>query len=336
MELIQASQEKNISTVKELLNSNTVDNIYEQNERGKTALFCDEPLIIKLILDHTTDKSKVNIQNNHSDTALSFNVTKNCLECVKILLDAGANPNTVNNDKYTPLMIALTRKFNEVAKLLISAGANIRYRTKKGNNMLMVAIRNRVDPSVIELMLEKDAEVNATNKSQDTPLIIASRMDTWIRPVENKKEYRYIIIKLLLKYGADTECVNNQKQTALSVLYWYYYHKKRYHYTDTTSMKRILDSKYCYTDDDIKWIKKAELWEYLEIIHVQNYFKRLGRRVIMRDLSLHRENVLYKPGSMHSKMLECQFKIRIGNEPNKVYKLMGDQFIDYFKETLKN
>jgi len=58
-------------------------------------------------------------------TPLLFSAREGCVECTKVLLSSGADPNIVDPDQYTPLIIALINGHFDVAGALIDAGANL-------------------------------------------------------------------------------------------------------------------------------------------------------------------------------------------------------------------
>ncbi len=51
-------------------------------------------------------------------------IDKENTECVKLLLEAGADPNATDNDAYTPLYLAAREGNVECTKLLLEAGAD--------------------------------------------------------------------------------------------------------------------------------------------------------------------------------------------------------------------
>ena len=76
--------------------------------------------VVQLLLDRGADCDTV---NNWGKTPLYFAALYDRLDVVKVLLDAGADPNKAANDGGTPLYYA-ARNSLEMVKLLINCGAN--------------------------------------------------------------------------------------------------------------------------------------------------------------------------------------------------------------------
>ena len=62
-------------------------------------------------------------------------------DTIRMLLDAGANPNAATDEGYTALMGAACRGNFQVVKLLLDAGANPNAKTSDGTTVLMLAKR---------------------------------------------------------------------------------------------------------------------------------------------------------------------------------------------------
>ena len=74
-----------------------------------------------------------NTQDNNGWTPLHEVAQRNHLELVRLLLEAGANPNIPGGDEnYTPLHDAVEAGHVETVKLLIERGADKKLRDKNG------------------------------------------------------------------------------------------------------------------------------------------------------------------------------------------------------------
>ena len=93
------------------------------------------------------------------------------------------------------------KKQFDIADLLLKNGADIHQKNKRGENLLFMAIKND-SPKVLEYLLKKGLDVNATDDMGNTPLMEA------VSFTDNVE-----IIKMLLKYGADKTIRNNYGQT---------------------------------------------------------------------------------------------------------------------------
>jgi len=72
----------------------------------------------------------------HGWTALTYASGVGNVECVKMLLEANANPNIEENDGWTPIMFAAYRGHDDIVDLLAFAGASFVSRTKTSVTVL--------------------------------------------------------------------------------------------------------------------------------------------------------------------------------------------------------
>jgi ankyrin repeat protein len=80
-------------------------------------------------------------------TPLLFAAREGCVDCAKVLLSAGADPDIVDPDQYTPLVMALINGHFDVAGALIDAGANVDLQDKVGRTALWAAVDSHTVPS---------------------------------------------------------------------------------------------------------------------------------------------------------------------------------------------
>ena len=80
-------------------------------------------------------------------TPLLFAAREGCVDCAKVLLSSGANPDIVDPDQYTPLILALINGHFDVAGALIDAGADIDMQDKVGRTALWAAVDAHTIPS---------------------------------------------------------------------------------------------------------------------------------------------------------------------------------------------
>ena len=106
---------------------------------------------------------------------LMYAARENCLECVKVLLDAGADVNQTSRYNWTPLLSAIKNSHYQMAKLLLDRGADPNISDKGGWNPLYLAVDNRnieggdypirqpdMDHmEIIKALIAKGANVNA-------------------------------------------------------------------------------------------------------------------------------------------------------------------------------
>lgn len=105
-------------------------------------------------------------------TALLRAVERGDVEVVRLLLDAGADPD-LKSGGYTPLGRAALLGHGQVAERLLKAGANPDLKSSDGNTPLTAAASmNRV--GVIQALLASDADPTLYNRLGRTPLSIAA------------------------------------------------------------------------------------------------------------------------------------------------------------------
>ena len=116
-------------------------------------------------------------------TPLLFAAREGCVDCTKVLLSSGADPDIVDPDQYTPLIIALINGHFDVAGALIDAGANLDMQDRVGRTPLMAAVDAHTIPSsnrpvpretddalssmdIITKLLDKGAKVDIPLRAQ--------------------------------------------------------------------------------------------------------------------------------------------------------------------------
>jgi ankyrin repeat protein len=106
-------------------------------------------------------------------SALHYAVQKNAVRCVHLLLNNGSNPNPPQIFVETPLHIAAEMGFVECLKALLDAGADVTSQMgNKRNTALHLAAEDDFSDCV-KLLLEAGANVNARNLDDQTPLHVA-------------------------------------------------------------------------------------------------------------------------------------------------------------------
>jgi ankyrin repeat protein len=168
---------------------------------GQTALMWaaaqGHPEMIRVLIAHGAD---VNARSNHEEwerqvtseprdkwlppgslTPLLFAARENCLECLAVLTDAGADLNATTPDGISAVVLALINGHFDVAGALLMAGTDPKLADVTGRTALYAAIdfntmvkSNRPAPKVLEnrltgldvarIALDKGADVNAALK----------------------------------------------------------------------------------------------------------------------------------------------------------------------------
>lgn len=146
----------------------------------------------------------VNKAVEYNQTALWHAVVGNHKSIVQILLANDADIGVADSlDGMTPLHIAVERGYQSMVQLLLDSGASVDARCKKNDTPLHYAVQQG-RYAILKLLLSKDADVEAIGGSGLTPLSIAI-----------KEEYT-ATIQLLIDNGANIEVTYSSGRTPLT------------------------------------------------------------------------------------------------------------------------
>ena len=179
-------------------------------------------------------------------TPLVFATRQNCLECVKVLLEAGADINQVTHYGWTALLTATHNRHYKIGAYLLDHGANPNIKNNGGWSPLYLATDNRNieggdypvrKPDMdhldfIKLLLAKNADVNvrvcgtqstATNCVGDSTETRTNFTMQWLNEdgatpfLRAAQSSDVELMKLLLAKGADPKIYTARNVTALAV-----------------------------------------------------------------------------------------------------------------------
>ena len=145
--------------------------------------------IVRLLLKHSAD---VNVRDGkHGDTPLHTAMGCNNKEAIRLLLEAGADPNAVSDQGEGPLRWAVERNDLEKAKLFLTFGAEKTINAFGGfcgDTALGLAARNLNVP-MVELLLSAGADPEALDEDKKTarerlPARDESDPQVWGRAIE--------------------------------------------------------------------------------------------------------------------------------------------------------
>lgn len=229
---------------------------------GQTALMWaaarGQPAMIDVLVEHgaevdvrgidrnwerrVTSEPRVKEMFTGGFTALLYAVRENCLECVKELLDAGADINKPDPDNVTPLIVAFLNLRFDIAKYLVERGADVNQWDYWGRTPLYAAADMNILPAsyrgdlpsfddttgleVARMLLERGANPDFALKLAPPPRNIAYDragdnpvMTTGSTPLQRAAYGCDIeMMQLLLEYGADMSLGNINGVTPMIAL----------------------------------------------------------------------------------------------------------------------
>jgi ankyrin repeat protein len=147
--------------------------------------------------------AKLDEVDKNGDTALNFSAEFENPRITRLLLDAGANPDIQDKWKQTPLIKCTTKQNWGSALLLLEKKANVHLSSPSGTALHYAA--GHGDIVSVNFLLKAGADVNATDHSGETPLIVASQ------------DFPHsFILTPLLNAGAHVNAQDKEGRTALS------------------------------------------------------------------------------------------------------------------------
>ncbi len=254
--LMMAARTGKVDAVKVLLDHGAQVNAAE-NLRGTTAMMWaaeqGHAAVIQLLADHGADlraQSKIltpiarrglgfaragtSAPAKGGLTPLLFAARQGSLECVRVLITAGADVNQTSVEKSSPLLVAVQNGSYEIALFLLNHGANPNLANTKGWTPLYLAIKNRNQETTalpgpntdgvldfIKTILDRGADPNLRIKA-DTE-VHQGMTALWLREAGATPLLRaalcgdLTVIRLLLARGADPTIETSDHTTPLMV-----------------------------------------------------------------------------------------------------------------------
>lgn len=178
--------------------------------------FPDALHIIREIIE--TNPEEIDKQNQRGWSPLML-ACYNCfahssIECVKLLIDSGANVDLQNEHNYNALMLARNYSNDKMAyecfNLLIGAGTNLSLTNACHDNILMLICQYHKlnsSPKCIKLLVESGCDINLQDRDGQTALILAC--------INCRDTLSMECIDLLIELGADVNLSSNHRRNAL-------------------------------------------------------------------------------------------------------------------------
>lgn len=205
-DLYDALYSNSLQDFNNALDQFTLEEINKQDEKGFTplmvAVIFDRPNMVEKLIERGAD---IKATYKNGDTPLMTAVENNYYNMVALLLTKGATVNVANNNKEIPI---LKTNNPSIIQLLVNAGADINALNAKGYPLLYYAATNNNLDLVTKLVRMK-ADVNIQVGTNPVPLLI-SLLTPDINPD---------IIAQLINAGADVNKPGSQGETALDTAF---------------------------------------------------------------------------------------------------------------------
>jgi ankyrin repeat protein len=157
------------------------------NADGETPLISavtkDNVEAAKLLIDKRANLAALNKRGESALMLASKNGWPEGAQIVRMLLDAGADPNLASSSGVTALMSAENFNYRKpwgvsshsITRDLIASGANVNARSKNGTTALHLAARHYGpdDASFTKELIDAGADVNTADEDGETPLMAA-------------------------------------------------------------------------------------------------------------------------------------------------------------------
>ncbi|CAL4063119.1 unnamed protein product, partial [Meganyctiphanes norvegica] len=160
---------------------------------------------------------KVNICTQKRVTPLHLAAEKGNPNCCKVLIDNGAEVNSINNERLMPLHLAVKSGYKKTCELLIKSGADIGAKDALGRTPMMYSAACKIKDSldILELLLENckdvDEEVNKVDKNHLSALHYAVKHSS---SPDHRELYAEKCRQLIIK-GANCNLLDADKKSPL-------------------------------------------------------------------------------------------------------------------------
>nr|XP_058941683.1 transient receptor potential cation channel subfamily A member 1-like [Pocillopora verrucosa] len=185
-------------------------------------------------VDKDVPKDRDSRETQLQEAAISGDV-----EVVEELISKGIAPSITDGFGRTPLHNAILGNQLRIVEILLGKGANVRVQDERGDTPIHTAVRAGNEKILKRLLQEPECDVNATGRSNVTPLHLAAGMD------------RVQVCKLLIEHQAKINNRDDDQMTPLghgvergakdAVSYLFYYARSQKFDLDSFLYKADLD-----------------------------------------------------------------------------------------------
>lgn len=173
--------------------------------------------IIKLLLDNNANVNHVNNTNHSSLLVACMTSIKSIIDLVLSYVPKGSNiMNHPNHINIFPTTVVVCDNFLDFVIKFYKNGADLNI-LPSDNNLLLCSCEKYVDYKITQFLLENSTiNINDVNSDGNSCLIIAIKEFLISNDDKNNSLDK---IKLLLKYGCNTQIKNKQNKKAIDIAY---------------------------------------------------------------------------------------------------------------------
>jgi uncharacterized protein len=154
----------------------------------------------KLLLEHSN--TLLEARDSCGKTALQYAAEAGRLDNVRLLLQYGADVNTLNNRSASPLIAACLQQHVSIAACLLKAGAMVNTAAADGNCALIAAVESG-SVALVQLLLDNGADISATNNDGQNALFRAAHAG------------HVLLLEFLVQRGLSVNSTDTVGRTAL-------------------------------------------------------------------------------------------------------------------------
>jgi len=148
-------------------------------------------------------------ENNAGSTALMYALTQRQAGVVEELIKNKADVNLASKSGFTPLMFAAQKNDVDSGRILLKAGAKVNAAQPKSGLTALIVASAMALPQTVDLLLDNEANPNATDSNGYTPLHKVVRDSDYGIDLGGKDRI-LAVVKSLLKHGANPNARLNQ------------------------------------------------------------------------------------------------------------------------------
>ncbi|KAJ1705306.1 hypothetical protein NYO67_12541 [Aspergillus flavus] len=173
--------------------------------------------VVRLLLEKGAD---LETEEKFSYTPLAWAVLEGHEGLVRLLLEKGADLKHKSFDGSTPVVYAVTTGHEGILRLLLENGAELEHKDNEGCTAVMLAAKEGHE-GIVRLLLEGGADLGHKDDEGSTVVMctVLQGHEGAVHVIRLLLEGVLLYtdtVKLLLEYGADLECKNQHRETALA------------------------------------------------------------------------------------------------------------------------